>query len=539
MRPLGAIALSQKTNGGSVAIFHLSMKIISRKTGRSSTAAAAYRAGEKIKDERTGETFDYTKRNGVVSRKLVLPEGSPEWSRAELWNAVEAKNKRKDAQVAREMTIALPNELSKKERGELALEFSEHIAKKYEVGVDLAIHLPDREGDKRNHHAHLLMTTNKLDKKGLGNKVRELDPIAKARGKDKSKQNAVEELRETWSDMVNKKLGQSGTNERVDHRSLASQGINRIPTKHLGHNVISMQRKGKTTDRFEQHKATKKLNAQIINFEKAKAKLERKKVELEEKQKALKGSQGGGKNTGIQHQQKEIQMPPKSTGQAIGEEATKVTLDIMKALGVAMGEGMDNAMRYQIAKEKMRQEEERAIAKQSPNSISDVKRKHEQEQRDKLAQYSDADLKGVLGVNDKVLDGLNKKLEPIHKEFKPYAERNKQIAELEEKQKQQQQEIADFKKPLNPFSKEAKEQKNKKGDYETDKQKLATLKGDKDNNKDKEKEIKERGSKLQKAAKEQNEAKYKIEKELSNRQKDRQKTQQTDNQPTRSKGPSR
>ena len=101
-----------------VAIFHLSVKPISRSAGRSATGAAAYRAGEKIEDLRTGEIHDYRRKGGVESADLVLPNGAPVWAsdRSKLWNAAELAEKRKDACVAREYEVALPSELSPVER---------------------------------------------------------------------------------------------------------------------------------------------------------------------------------------------------------------------------------------------------------------------------------------------------------------------------------------------------------------------------------------------------------------------------------------
>lgn len=137
-----------------MAIFSLSVKIISRKTGRSSTAAAAYRAGSRIADLRTGALHDYTKKKGVESAEIVMPFCS-DWQpqRDELWNAVELKNKRQDAQVAREFIAALPIELSATERKALILDFAHEIADRYDIAADVSIHAPSKNGDQRNHHA--------------------------------------------------------------------------------------------------------------------------------------------------------------------------------------------------------------------------------------------------------------------------------------------------------------------------------------------------------------------------------------------------
>jgi ATP-dependent exoDNAse (exonuclease V) alpha subunit len=153
-----------------VAIYHCSTKPIARSSGRSAVAAAAYRSGDCLVDERQGLEHDYTRRSGVLHTELVLPEGAGEWSRAELWNAAEKTEKRKDARTAREWEVALPDELGEAERRELAVRFAGGLAKKYGCAVDVALHAPDREGDHRNWHAHLLATTRKVTAGALAEK---------------------------------------------------------------------------------------------------------------------------------------------------------------------------------------------------------------------------------------------------------------------------------------------------------------------------------------------------------------------------------
>ncbi|WP_407605553.1 MobQ family relaxase, partial [Pseudomonas aeruginosa] len=144
-----------------MAIYHLSVKAVSRSAGRSATAAAAYRAGCEITDQRTGEVHDYTRKGGVESADIVLPDGAPDGAtdRAALWNAAEAAERRKDACVAREFEVALPDELSPAERRRLAVDFAKEMANREGCAVDVAVHAPGKEGDSRNHHAHILRTT--------------------------------------------------------------------------------------------------------------------------------------------------------------------------------------------------------------------------------------------------------------------------------------------------------------------------------------------------------------------------------------------
>lgn len=147
-----------------MAIYHLSVKTLSRSAGRSATAAAAYRAGVEIVDARTGEVHDYRRKGGVVHSEIVLPVGAPEWARdrSALWNAAEQAEVRKNSTVAREFEIALPSDLSEAGRLALAVDFAKEIVARHGCAVDVAIHEPGREGDTRNHHAHLLLSTRKL-----------------------------------------------------------------------------------------------------------------------------------------------------------------------------------------------------------------------------------------------------------------------------------------------------------------------------------------------------------------------------------------
>ena len=145
-----------------MAIYHLSIKPIQRSKGRSATASAAYRSGERITDQRTGERHDYSKRHGVEISQIITPDGS-EIARADLWNLAEAAEKRKDSTTAREYEIALPSELDPEQRKELAFEFGRLIVARHGVAVDVVIHAPTEKGDQRNHHAHIMATTRKLE----------------------------------------------------------------------------------------------------------------------------------------------------------------------------------------------------------------------------------------------------------------------------------------------------------------------------------------------------------------------------------------
>lgn len=225
-----------------MAICHISAKAsVSRGAGRSSTAAAAYRAGICITDERTGDVYDYRRKGGVESSELVMPDDSIV-DRAEFWNGVEKHHKRGDAMVAREVVIALPAELSADDRKRLAHDFAQELVKNYRIAIDVSIHLPGKEGDERNHHAHLLMSACHVELDGsFGKKCNELDPIHCKRN---GVENLAERFRGRWADLVNKSLEERGIAERVDHRSLKAQGIDREPTQHLGPVRSGLERRG-------------------------------------------------------------------------------------------------------------------------------------------------------------------------------------------------------------------------------------------------------------------------------------------------------
>ncbi|MGA9659749.1 MAG: MobQ family relaxase [Asticcacaulis sp.] len=237
-----------------MAIYHASTKPIARSSGRSAVAAAAYRAGQELTDERTGLVHDYTRKGGVVSAEAVLADGSTV-DRGDLWNAAEFAEKRKDSRTAREWIVALPAELDSQGRADLAREFGVELAKRYGVGVDIAVHMPDREGDNRNHHAHILTTTREVIRGDDGQLVMGAKTIIELSDSDRRKMGlgaAAEEvkiIRGLWEGLANGALERAGRSERIDGRSLEAQGVDREPTTHLGQMATDMERRGVVTDR--------------------------------------------------------------------------------------------------------------------------------------------------------------------------------------------------------------------------------------------------------------------------------------------------
>lgn len=238
-----------------MAIYHLSVKPVSRAGGRSATAAAAYRSAELVYDETTGESFDYTRKRGVEHAEIVLPTEAAKqdinWARdrQQLWNAAEMAENRSNSRVAREYEVALPHELSKAQRVELVREFASEIANRHGVAVDFAIHAPHREGDERNHHAHLLATTRVIEPGGLGEKSTiEWSDTNRRKAEMEPAKKEIEAIRECWAELTNEKLLAHGHEIRIDHRSLEAQGIEREPTVHLGPAVSGMERRGIETE---------------------------------------------------------------------------------------------------------------------------------------------------------------------------------------------------------------------------------------------------------------------------------------------------
>ena len=211
-----------------MAIGSASVQSISRSGGRSATAAAAYRTGQKITDERTGQIHDYTRKGGVVDLAMYLPDGAPAMTTAELWNRAESAENRKNSQVARELLVALPHELTEVQRRELVDAIAGAMVERYGVAAEAAIHRPGAEGDQRNHHVHLMFTTRRMDASGqLTEKTRELDVKPRSSAEMLWIRGMVEES-------TNQALERAGLDERIDMRSLADQAAAAIAEFDIG-----------------------------------------------------------------------------------------------------------------------------------------------------------------------------------------------------------------------------------------------------------------------------------------------------------------
>ncbi len=256
-----------------MAIFHLSCKVISRGNGKSAVAAAAYRSGEKITNEYDGETHDYTKKGGIFSTAILLPPNAPKEyaDRSTLWNAVEKIEKSKNAQLAREVEVAIPKELQKGQWAILMREYCKTNFVDKGMIADFSIH----NKDDNNPHCHILLTMRPIKENGewgaKSRKVYDLDEngqrIKLSSGNWKSHkedttdwndQSNAELWRANWSEHCNRYLEKIGYSERIDHRSYERQGVSLIPQIHLGVSASQMEQKGIATDRGN-------ANRQILN----------------------------------------------------------------------------------------------------------------------------------------------------------------------------------------------------------------------------------------------------------------------------------
>ncbi len=271
-----------------MAIYHCSIKVVKRSEGRSAVAAAAYRSGEKLINEWDGMTHDYTKKGGVIHTEIQLPSHAPPnfSDRSALWNSVEESEKSGNAQLAREIEIALPVELNRKEQISLVRAYVRDNFVAAGMCADFAIH------DKAdgNPHAHILLTMRPLKENGEwgakcrkeydleehGQRIRLPSGAFKSHRvntTDWNEQAKAEEWRAAWAKYANRALEQKGLPERIDHRSYTRQGVEQIPTVHMGVAAAQMERRGIITEKGSvnreiaaQNKLLKEIKARITRL---------------------------------------------------------------------------------------------------------------------------------------------------------------------------------------------------------------------------------------------------------------------------------
>lgn len=311
-----------------MAIYHLSVQTISRGQGKSCVAAAAYRAGEKLNDERQGLNHDYTKKQQIES-EIIAPSNAPSWvnDREKLWNEVDRAETRCNSRTAREINIALPLELSKEQQKELVRDYVKESFVDKGMVADVCFHF----NDENNPHCHVMLTTREIDQEGFTKKNREWD-----------KKEKVEEWREQWANHSNKALEKANCQERIDHRSYKEQGIDQVPTIHLGKTSSEMQKKGIDNPRAEINNQIKELNKEKVialqEYRELKTKLEQEENKETQRVSNLKPEE----KTAIQRSEKILKEPQtyKNSNKALeklnlmkSEETSKISkidLDISK-----------------------------------------------------------------------------------------------------------------------------------------------------------------------------------------------------------------
>ena len=250
--------------GFTIAIYHCSIKIISRGKGKSAVAAAAYRSGEKLINNYDGITHDYTRKSGIAHTEILLSSHAPPdfQNRSALWNSVEKIEKSKNSQLAREIELAIPKELPPEQQIKLVREYVKDNFVSAGMCADIAIH------DKKdgNPHAHIMLTMRPLNENGEWGAKSKKEYITNKNGEriklkngnfktkkvdtiDWNEQSKAELWRSKWAELANKYLEQNSIADRIDHRSFERQGTEQIPTVHLGVAASQMERKGITTER--------------------------------------------------------------------------------------------------------------------------------------------------------------------------------------------------------------------------------------------------------------------------------------------------
>ncbi|PZO20397.1 MAG: hypothetical protein DCF25_06690 [Leptolyngbya foveolarum] len=240
------------------------MQVIGRSAGRSAIAAAAYRSGERVKDKRTGTVHDYTRKKDIYDSEILKPEEAPErlGDRVTLWNEVEQNEKRKDSQLCNEIMIALPAELSHRQKQELIREYVQDEFVSQGMIADIGYH----DFNSHNPHAHIMLTMRPVNEEGFGRKARKWN-----------KRDAIRAYRADWANYANQALEQAGYEARIDHRSLKEQGIEREPQIHLGAKVMEMEARGIQTRVGDE---SRRISAMNLDRERQAAEQEKLQVEI-------------------------------------------------------------------------------------------------------------------------------------------------------------------------------------------------------------------------------------------------------------------
>lgn len=238
-----------------MAIYHFSAKVISRATGSSAVASAAYRSAGRLHDDRLDRNHDFTNKSGVVHSEVLLPDGAPErmGDRSTLWNEVEATELRKDAQLAREVEFAIPRELTQQQGIALARDFVQAEFVDHGMIADLNVHWDIGADGLAKPHAHVMLSMREVSEDGFGKKVR-----------DWNETGQLEQWRERWAEHVNERLASLDIDASVDHRSFKDQGIALDPQNKIGPAASRMERDGLELERIADHAAIARRNGERI-----------------------------------------------------------------------------------------------------------------------------------------------------------------------------------------------------------------------------------------------------------------------------------
>lgn len=255
MLPLTSSATCAQSETGDVALYHFTMQVIRRAAGRSAVQCAAYRSGTNLVDERTGRRFDFSKKLGVIHTEILAPEGAPSWvfERSELWNTVQSWERRKDAQLAREFEIAIPQELSREAGLQLVRDFvnDEFVARG--MVADIGIH----EEEPGRAHAHVMLTMRHLDLEdgSFGNKCT-----------DWNKRELFLHWRESWAVYANRALDREGHEARIDHRSYARRGLPLEPQPKIGRarGQVLLDGRDQVHEQFDEYQRVAFANGELI-----------------------------------------------------------------------------------------------------------------------------------------------------------------------------------------------------------------------------------------------------------------------------------
>lgn len=238
-----------------MAVYHFSAKIISRKAGSSAVASAAYRAAERLHDDRLNRNHDFTNKAGVIHSEVMLPEGAPErlCDRTTLWNEIEAQEKRYDAQLAREVEFSIPREMNETQGVQLARDFVQREFVKRGMVADLNVHWDKAADGSPKPHAHVMLSMRHVDGQGFGNKVA-----------DWNDRGLLKDWREAWSAHVNERMAELLLEGRIDHRSYADQGIALEPQHKIGPAASRRPSQGLESERIEDHARIARENGDRI-----------------------------------------------------------------------------------------------------------------------------------------------------------------------------------------------------------------------------------------------------------------------------------